>query len=827
MKNFFTSILLILVIGYTLQAEASHPFEGGAGTSENPYQIKTAVQLDAIRGEYLDKYFEQVADIDLAGLYWEPIGGNNTEDRFTGHYNGGVYKIYNLTVFLPSSSNVGLFGHVGQNGNGATTISNVQLIGVSVLGGRGTGSLIGRVTGNQNTRVENCYATNGTVSGYGATGGLVGSNNSYMTNAAAAESFRPVIYKCWANIDVSLREGAEGNKDKFGGLTGCNQKGLISNCYARGSVNVEGGTRVGGLAGCVELRGVILNSYSTGEVSGTGASNIGGFLGMVGMGRNEGIANQCYWDTETSFQASSAAGTGKNTTEMKTVGTFESWDFETIWEINTENDSYPSLREMYNPSSIWVWQTNNTTEWNDQANWNQPTSPGPLSVVEIPGGGIQPVLTGNEGIFALILHNGAEVTIENTYSLSVTESFTILESGNASITGGGELLLDGDYSQEIPSMAFNNLTINNHNNVKLAGDITVYGVLEMENGFLDLNGHNITLGPDAHLLEGEFTNYSSRIYGKSGSIQTTRTLDMPQGEDIAGMGIRITTSKNLGVTTIQRGHNSLEGGNDSKSILRWFDIRPTSPDEDLDATLVFHYFFSELNLPAEDESSSFSLFKSSNGSDWNIISSVLDTENNTLTAENISGFSIWTASSTNKPLPIALLSFDVVADNNEVALKWTTASEINNDFFTIERSADGRNFEPVGFVQGAGNSNKVLNYHKRDIQPLEGISYYRLKQTDYDGSYEYSYIVSVKMDNRTNVSDILLYPNPNNGRFNIQHAGESNLLFKIYDMHGRMVYASEAAPLNVTQISETNLKTGLYSVVFEGAEIFTRKMMVR
>ncbi|HSV76459.1 MAG TPA: hypothetical protein VLH37_05450 [Bacteroidales bacterium] len=89
------------------------------------------------------------------------------------------------------------------------------------------------------------------------------------------------------------------------------------------------------------------------------------------------------------------------------------------------------------------------------------------------------------------------------------------------------------------------------------------------------------------------------------------------------------------------------------------------------------------------------------------------------------------------PLPIELLSFSVNAGTESVLLNWETATETNNDFFTIERSTDVQNWEILGYVDGAGNSNKPLSYSFTDSQPLEGISYYRLKQTDFDGKYEY------------------------------------------------------------------------------------------
>jgi hypothetical protein len=89
------------------------------------------------------------------------------------------------------------------------------------------------------------------------------------------------------------------------------------------------------------------------------------------------------------------------------------------------------------------------------------------------------------------------------------------------------------------------------------------------------------------------------------------------------------------------------------------------------------------------------------------------------------------------PLPIELTTFDVKQIDNKIEITWTTATEINNDFFTIERSADGINFYEIKKIKGAGNSSTSKHYSIYDIEPPTGINYYRLKQTDYDGKYKY------------------------------------------------------------------------------------------
>ena len=95
------------------------------------------------------------------------------------------------------------------------------------------------------------------------------------------------------------------------------------------------------------------------------------------------------------------------------------------------------------------------------------------------------------------------------------------------------------------------------------------------------------------------------------------------------------------------------------------------------------------------------------------------------------------------PLPIQLLSFTAEKNKSTVDIKWNTASEINNDYFTVEKSKDAIHFSKLVIVPGSGNSNSEKNYAAKDNSPYNGISYYRLKQTDFDGKFEYSNIVAV------------------------------------------------------------------------------------
>jgi hypothetical protein len=123
-------------------------------------------------------------------------------------------------------------------------------------------------------------------------------------------------------------------------------------------------------------------------------------------------------------------------------------------------------------------------------------------------------------------------------------------------------------------------------------------------------------------------------------------------------------------------------------------------------------------------------------------------------------FTLATINSTQTYLPIELLNFNAKATNeNTVQINWQTASEINNDYFTIEKSKDGLNWKKLIDIDGAGNSSALLSYESIDRFLLMGISYYRLKQTDFDGQFSYSQIRSVQINKPIN-SSVTIYPNP-------------------------------------------------------------------
>jgi hypothetical protein len=166
-------------------------------------------------------------------------------------------------------------------------------------------------------------------------------------------------------------------------------------------------------------------------------------------------------------------------------------------------------------------------------------------------------------------------------------------------------------------------------------------------------------------------------------------------------------------------------------------------------------------------------------------------------------------------LPVELLSFSAESKNGKVKLSWTTASEINNDYYTVERSSDGIEFTPVCYLDGSGNSSSILNYAATDHEPLKNQNYYRLKQTDFDGRMSYSSTISVNIDN--SLSDIV-YPNPATETLNIPFRGdiEDPYMFEILNIQG-IVLLKEDHPDSKERVFTMNikeLKPGTYILRF-------------
>jgi len=271
----------------------------GSGTTEDPYVVDGLTDLYWIsqKTDRWDDHYIQSCDIDASGTtFWcggsgfLPFGAGDANDEFSGTYDGQEHDISSLWINREHEDEVGFIGKSNAIGN---VVENLGLPDAFIKGYIYVGGFIG-------------YSSDGDISQCYISGTLIGIN------------------------------------DYVGGIVGYNHGSALTNCYSQNSVS--GHDYVGGLVGDLSYK-YIRKCYSKGGVSGNSYTG-----GLIGNGTN--WVEDSFWDTQTSGQVSSAAGTGKTTTEMTTQSTYTDagWDFTTpIWGIDeSENDGYPYLS----------WQTN-------------------------------------------------------------------------------------------------------------------------------------------------------------------------------------------------------------------------------------------------------------------------------------------------------------------------------------------------------------------------------------------------------------------------------------------------------------------------------------
>ncbi len=319
---------------YVVASEVSTEFAGGDGSASNPWQIKTAQQLDNIRNylgtNHKEKCFILMNDIDLTdylsegnpgyndGKFWKPIGDAFWGGKFYGSIDGDNSKITNFKI--NRSSYLGLFGDAeegsviknlgveidadseisgsssnvgGIAGYCEGTIENCFVIGnISSTASDFDDGQVGGIAGalGDSGLIIDCYSTNGIITGYSSIGGLVGDlrrgriQNSYseMTVSGNSRIGGLVGRSWWGTIDSCYATGAvTGTSGTSGGLVGRNQYGIITTSYASG--NISGGEDIGGLVGenngfsFEDAYAYIIECFASGNVSGT--DNIGGLVG--------------------------------------------------------------------------------------------------------------------------------------------------------------------------------------------------------------------------------------------------------------------------------------------------------------------------------------------------------------------------------------------------------------------------------------------------------------------------------------------------------------------------------------------------------------------
>jgi len=415
--------------------------------------------------------------------------------------------------------------------------------------------------------------------------------------------------------------------------------------------------------------------------------------------------------------------------------------------------------------------------------------------------------------------NDTNLKVVTTSSVKIVlNDYNYLNQATSLISVGGDWNFVGSINQNIIGInQFESLTINKTSGeVLLDNDIKVTGNITMTNGDINLNGKILDLGTTGSIINETNIN---KIYSTSTAsyVKVIRTIGSSTTINPGNIGLSLVTTSALGSTEIRRRNEIVDVGSSNMSINRVYSVFPSTNNGSLNATLNVNYFNSELN--GLNENSLVTYRRPSSSSPWinkggtNVQTTLVGGGTGIIQNLNWMEFSEVTLATDASPLPIELLNFEVICYSNNVRALWTTASEYNNNYFTLERSKDGQTWEVVGNIPGAVNSTMSINYSYEDLKPYRGIGYYRLSQTDYNG--EIKIFNTASTDCTPNYSGLIsVYPNPSSNVFIIlldKSLLNVNKSVNIYNFTGAIVQNFEKITSDL-EINCSKWSSGVYYI---------------
>lgn len=423
------------------------------------------------------------------------------------------------------------------------------------------------------------------------------------------------------------------------------------------------------------------------------------------------------------------------------------------------------------------------------------------------------------------------LTINASNNLDATTSnFNINLGGNWTNTGGtftarnGKVTLDGTTTQNLSTNTsdFFNLEINNAQGATMLTNIGVGGAATFTNGIytpstnqLFIFRNNATVAPTPGTFPGapgpsnnSFVNGTVRKIGSQAFMFPVGKVIDPTTRWYAPIGISAPANATTQFTATyvpqdpQPLYNrTITDGTISRiSAMEYWLLDRAVNNDNVRVTLSWDTprsggVFAPGALLVAHWRSVAPIWWANGGNSATTGSLVQGTVTSSVVFDNFSPFTLG-STIPNNPLPVELINFTATPNYlaKNVTLNWQTASETNNEFFTVEKSRNGKDFRPFAQVPSLaknGNSQEVLKYQEIDHEPFSGLSYYRLKQTDFGGKERYSKIVAVRFENITEEDRFVVYPNPTEGTMlNIQFLDITmqNAEIVIYDVVGKNIY---------------------------------------
>jgi len=439
-----------------------------------------------------------------------------------------------------------------------------------------------------------------------------------------------------------------------------------------------------------------------------------------------------------------------------------------------------------------------------------------------------------------------------TNNSASTLVFTNTSAGNVEFLGSTAQSIGGTSTTN-----FATLTINNSSGIATGvttGMPTLVAVaLTLTNGVVNtastnflrlMDGATTTIGSASSFINGPL-RYSMVVNG-------TRTLNLPLGKGSDWRPAILTPTHNNSVTKIfylaelfdadaQTLGFTLPGTFTHVSHVHYYSITRSSTSEFTSATLQIYYSNTNGSNDGVTDATNLGVAKDNGSGSWVNITSGGGSANNvgnilsaSYTPQN-TYFALANKTGGTNPLPITLLNFSGECfGESERIIKWTTATETNNNYFSLEKSYDGITYTTIATIPGSGNRNSPKNYFYTDVSSLhQQPVYYRLKQTDYDGNSNTFEPIAIECTNDISDNSFSLYPNPSDGSFTLLFSSgiHEDLQLKITDLLGQELFVSPVYANDNTERIEINLKNklsaGTYLIsVFNNTTNFNQKLII-
>lgn len=409
--------------------------------------------------------------------------------------------------------------------------------------------------------------------------------------------------------------------------------------------------------------------------------------------------------------------------------------------------------------------------------------------------------------------------INNDGTLELDLDFT--QNTSATYTGGATSWLgfEGSANQNMTSDAAVNVTrlhVDNGNRLILNNQLNISTTLDLDNnGSVQLGTNNVIMASGSTITNYDASNYvitdgtgilqrevgGSNVEFPVGNgaynpaiLNNSGTIDDFQVRVVDQVLIQGTTGSPVTTDVVDRTwmiDEVVAGGSNLSMTLQWISGEELGTFDRTNSGVSHHISGTTWDEPAFSNATNVGV------NTW------------TQTRSGFTSFSPFTVSSVNSSLPVELIDFEAIRRNQEIVdLTWNTASELNNSGFYIERMiGEEGTFQAIDFIEGNGTTSQLSNYRFADLNDSQKISYYRLKQVDFNGNFEYSETRSVQGN-----LELTAFPNPTSTHLTVVGSKTELSNIELYTLQGKCVTVPAVLGKDACTLSLEDLQPGVYLV---------------